>query len=64
MSSGHLRRRKDNPDAAAEAIERFIDNPQLWATMSTAARQRVARLYDWERNVDTMMDIYKRVISS
>ena len=55
---------KDNPNAAAEAIERFIDNPSLRASMSTAARQRVANLYDWERNVDTMMDIYKRVISS
>ena len=55
---------KDNPEAAAEAIERFIDNPQLRATMGTSARQRVADLYDWERNVDTMMDIYKRVISS
>jgi hypothetical protein len=32
--------------------------------MGTSARQRVADLYDWERNVDTMMDIYKRVISS
>ena len=55
---------KDNPKAAAEAIECFIDNPSLRASMSTAARQRVAKLYDWERNVDTMMDIYKRVISS
>jgi glycosyltransferase involved in cell wall biosynthesis len=55
---------KDNLEAAAEAIERFIDNPQLRAQMGAAARQRVADLYDWERNVDTMMDIYKRVISS
>ena len=55
---------KDNPEAAAQAIERFIDNPQLRAQMGAAARQRVADLYDWERNVDTMMEIYKRVISS
>lgn len=55
---------KDQPEAAAEAIERFIDNPRLRATMGAAARQRVAELYDWERNVDTMMDIYRRVIDS
>ena len=55
---------KDNPAAAAEAIERFVDNPQLRATMGTAARQRVADLYDWECNVDTMMAIYRRVIDS
>ena len=55
---------KDNPAAAADAIERFIDNPKLHADMGAAARQRVAELYDWERNVDTMMDIYRRVISS
>ena len=55
---------KDNPEAAAEAIERFIDNPQLRDQMGAAARRRVADLYDWERNVDTMMNIYRRVISS
>lgn len=55
---------KDNPEAAAEAIVRLIDNPQIRASMATAARQRVAELYDWERNVDTMMAIYQRVIAS
>lgn len=55
---------KDNPEAAAEAIERFINHPELREQMGKAARQRVAQLYDWNRNVDTMMDIYNRVISS
>lgn len=55
---------KDNPEAAADAIERFITDPQLHAAMGAAARQRVAKLYDWERNVDTMIEIYRRVISS
>lgn len=55
---------KDNPQAAADAIERLIDSQQLRNQMSIAARKRVANLYNWERNVDTMMNIYQRVIDS
>lgn len=54
---------KDNPEAAAEAIQQFIDNPTLRATMGTAARERVSRLYDWERNVDTMMEVYDSIVN-
>ena len=50
---------KENPEAAADAIQQFIDNPSLRTTMGTAGRRRVAELYDWEKNVDTMMSIYR-----
>lgn len=54
---------KDNPQAAAEAIQRLIDNPELGRTMGEAGRRRVADLYDWERNVDMMMDIYRDILA-
>ena len=30
--------------------------------MGTAGRQRVAERYDWEKNVDTMMAIYREIV--
>ena len=54
---------KENPEAAADAIQRFIDNPDLRRTMGAAGRQRVAQLYDWEKNVDTMISIYRDILS-
>ncbi len=52
---------KDNAQAAADAIQKFIDDPQLRQTMGEAGRRRVAERYDWEQNVDTMMEIYRDV---
>ncbi len=53
---------KCNPQAAADAIQRFIDNPQDIEEMGRAARERVCALYRWEDNVDTMISIYKSVL--
>ena len=55
---------RNDPQSAAEAIIRLMDNPDKRAEMGRAGRKRVAALYDWERNVDGMMEIYHRVISS
>ena len=54
---------KDNPQAAADAIQKFIDDPQLRQTMGETGRRRVAERYDWEQNVDTMMEIYRDMAS-
>lgn len=54
---------KDNPEAAADAIQHLIDHPELRQTMGAAGRRRVAELYDWEKNVDTMMSIYRDIDS-
>lgn len=53
---------KNNPEAAADAIQRFIENPQDVERMGNAARERVCTLYKWEKNVDTMISIYKSVL--
>lgn len=54
---------KENPQAAAVAIQHFIDDPTLHTVMGMAARKRVGELYDWEKNVDAMMAIYRQVWS-
>jgi L-malate glycosyltransferase len=45
--------------SAAEAIERLILNPSLRYDIGREGRARVERLYDWEKNVDQMIEIYK-----
>lgn len=53
---------KRNPEATAEAIQKFIDNPQLRESMGAAARKRVLELYDWNNNVETMINIYNDIL--
>lgn len=53
---------KKDPQATADAIQKFVDNPQLAKTMGDASRERVCRLYEWDGNVNTMMSIYKSVL--
>ena len=55
---------KADLEAAADALQRFIDNPQLRDTMGAAGRARVEKLYDWEKNVDTMMEVYNSMLNS
>lgn len=51
----------DDAVAAATAIQRLVDDPALGPQMGIAGRRRVAENYDWQRNVDTMMDVYDKV---
>lgn len=53
--------RKDH-EAAAAALQKFIDNPQLEKQMGKAARERVCKLYKWEDNVRTMIKIYNEYV--
>ncbi|MBO5804716.1 MAG: glycosyltransferase [Bacteroidales bacterium] len=48
--------------AAARAIQTFIDDPSKIVTMGVAGRERVAGLYQWSDNVDTMISMYKSVL--
>lgn len=48
--------------ATSAAIQKFIDNPDLRDTMGKAGRKRVISLYDWNNNVDKMVDIYQRIL--
>lgn len=55
---------KRDVEATAEAIQRFIDNPDLRVTMGKAGRTRVERLYNWDDNVDKMMQIYHHILKN
>lgn len=52
---------KSNPEAAAIAIQKFIDNPGLRMKMGKSGRERVIQLYDWNSCVDKMNHIYDAI---
>lgn len=53
---------KRNPEATAAAIQKFIDNPNLRKEMGEEGRKRVVHLYDWDENVETMIEEYHKVL--
>ncbi|MBD5312462.1 MAG: glycosyltransferase family 4 protein [Bacteroides sp.] len=54
---------KGNPESAAKAIQRFIDAPLLGKAMGISGRKRVLDLYDWNMNVETMLNIYNEILN-
>ena len=54
---------KKNEKKTAEAIQKFIDDPSLRTKMGQAGRKRVLQFYDWNDNVNTMIDIYNSILS-
>lgn len=55
---------RDDAEALARAMDRLYKDSELRAKMGQAARLNVTRRFDWNKNVDTMLDIYKRFVSS
>lgn len=49
--------------STADAIQKFIDNPSLRNSFGEAGRMRVLKYYDWEKNVEMMLNIYNQVIA-
>ena len=52
---------KKDVEKTAEAIQKFIDHPELRDEMGRKGRERVLALYDWNKNVDMMVDIYQSI---
>jgi glycosyltransferase involved in cell wall biosynthesis len=48
-----------NPQKTAEAIEKLILDEKLRNTLGNNGRNRVKKLYNWEDNVNQMINIYK-----
>lgn len=44
--------------AAADAMEKFLHNRELVEKMGKTGRKRVCDLYTWDKNVDSMIQIY------
>jgi len=53
---------KRHVEETAAAIQKFIDHPSLRAEFGYNGRKRVEKLYDWNKNVDKMLSIYKEII--
>ena len=47
---------------AAKALERLVLDNKLRNAMGYAGRERVERLYDWEKNVGIMENIYCSIL--
>ena len=54
---------KSDVEATANAIQQFIDRPELREQMGKKGRERVLELYDWEKNVNIMVEIYNHVVN-
>lgn len=52
-----------NPEKTANAIEMLVLDESLRIRMGKAAIKRVTSLYDWSKNVDDMLRIYREVIA-
>ncbi len=55
---------RKNPNAIAEALFALITNENYARKLGSNGRQRVLNLYNWDKNVDNMLDIYKEIIAS
>lgn len=51
-----------NPEATANAIEKLILNKTLRTTLGKGGRARVKKLYNWDNNVQQMIQIYKDIL--
>lgn len=54
---------KRDVEKTAEAIQKFINEPALRDKMGKKGRERVLSLYDWQKNVDEMVNIYNQVLN-
>lgn len=55
---------KRDSEATAQAIQKFIDDPMLREEMGKKGRDHVERMYDWNDNVKTMIEIYNDLIKN
>lgn len=55
---------KEDPAALAQAIENLINDPAKVLAMGKKARAHVLQNYDWENNLDLMIEEYKKLLRS
>jgi glycosyltransferase involved in cell wall biosynthesis len=53
-----------NAHAFADALARLLEDPSLRTRMGSAARRRVATLFDQQRQLDRLEEIYRSVLNS
>lgn len=52
-----------NYEKTAEAIEKLVLDVKLRKKMGEAGRKMVAELYDWNKNVEQMIEIYENILN-
>lgn len=52
-----------NANSIAEKVQLLINDPTLRKRLGENGRQSVMDKYDWEKNVDTQIEHYKRILS-
>lgn len=53
---------RKNPNAMAEKMQLLYESPELREKFGSAGRKRVLELYQWDKNVDIMLDVYRTMI--
>jgi glycosyltransferase involved in cell wall biosynthesis len=53
---------KKDPTAMAKALRRLVEDEPLRIRMGTLGRARVEELYDFDKNVEAMIDVYNSLI--
>ncbi|MFL1406164.1 glycosyltransferase [Marinobacter sp. M1N3S26] len=54
----------ENPDAAADAMERLVMDKDMRERMGVAARMHVREHYSWDASVQTMQSVYRQALEN
>ncbi len=49
------------PETMAKKLKELLDDVELRRKMGEAGREKVMRMYDWEKNISVMEELYKRL---
>lgn len=55
---------RKNAKAIAEKIKLLINDKELRKKMGKEGRKRVKEIYDWQKNVDSMLKIYESIVTN
>ena len=53
---------RENPQQASEAMETLVNDETLRVTLAQNGEKRVRELYDWDKNVENMIEIYQEIM--
>ena len=55
---------RENPKAAADALEKLVMDAELRQRMGNAGQEHVAKHYSWDACIETMLGVYERTIQN
>jgi glycosyltransferase involved in cell wall biosynthesis len=54
----------DNPGAYADALVRLLKNPALREEMGSEGKKRVRNEYNWEKESQKLLDLYRELLQA